>query len=65
MIQLEYENGGIIILYDLNEKEMKDRRVPALFNRSRHIILSFLSFLKITMNCQNELLELMETITTF
>ena len=32
----EYEDGGIIILDDLNEKEMNDPRVQAMFRRSRH-----------------------------
>ena len=32
----EYEDGGIIILDDLNEKEMNDPRVQAMFKRSRH-----------------------------
>ena len=36
----EYEKRGIIILDDLNEKEMNDPRVQAMFKRSRHNILS-------------------------
>ena len=32
----EYEDGGIIILDNLNENEMKDPRVLAMFKRSRH-----------------------------
>ena len=32
----EYDDGGIIILDDLNEKEMNDPRVQAMFKRSRH-----------------------------
>ena len=32
----EYEDGGIIILDDLNEKEMIDPRVQAMFKRCRH-----------------------------
>ena len=36
----EYDDGGIIILDDLNEKEMNDPRVQALFKRSRHNSLS-------------------------
>ena len=36
----EYEDGGIIILDDLNEKEMNDPRVHATFKRSRHKNLS-------------------------
>ena len=36
----EYDDGGIIILDDLNEKEMNDQRVQAMFKRSRHNNLS-------------------------
>jgi len=36
----EYEDGGVIILDDLNEKEMNDPRVQAMFKRSRHNNLS-------------------------
>ena len=36
----EYEDGGIIILDDLNEKEMNDPRVQAMFKRSRRNNLS-------------------------
>ena len=36
----EYEDGGINILDDLNEKEMNDPRVRAMFKRSRHNNLS-------------------------
>ena len=36
----EYYDGGIIILDDLNEKEMIDPRVQAMFKRSRHNNLS-------------------------
>ena len=32
----DYHDGGIIILDDLNEKEMNDPRVQAMFKRSRH-----------------------------
>ena len=32
----EYENNSIIILDDLNQKEMDDPRVQAMFKRSRH-----------------------------
>ena len=32
----EYIDGGVIILDDLNEKEMNDSRVQAMFKRSRH-----------------------------
>ena len=36
----EYENNSIFILDDLNQKEMDDPRVQAIFKRSRHNILS-------------------------
>ena len=32
----EYDDGGIIITDDLNEKEMNDPRVQVMFKRSRH-----------------------------
>ena len=32
----EYEDGDFVILDDLNEKEMKDHRVQAMFKRSRN-----------------------------
>ena len=36
----EYNDGGVIILDDLNEKEMNNPRVQAMFKRSRHNNLS-------------------------
>ena len=36
----EYDDGGIIILEDLNEKEFNDPRVQAMFKQSRHNNLS-------------------------
>ena len=36
----EYEDGVIFNFDDLNEKEMKDPRVPAMFKRSRKCNLS-------------------------
>ena len=39
-IPQEIDDGGIIILDDLNEKEMNDPRVKAVFKRSRHNNLS-------------------------
>ena len=36
----EYENNSIFILDDLNQKEMDDPRVQAIFKRSRHNKLS-------------------------
>ena len=40
----EFEDEGNIILDDLNEKEMNDPRVQAMFKRSRHINLSIFRF---------------------
>ena len=37
----KYEDGGIIILDDLNENEMTDPRIQAMFKRSRHDNSSF------------------------
>ena len=37
----KYEDGGVIILDDLNEKEMKDPRVQSMFKRSGQNNLSF------------------------
>ena len=39
----DYENNSIIILDDLNQKEMDDLRVQAMFKRSRHNNLSILT----------------------
>ena len=36
----DYENNSTIILDDLNQKEMDDPRVQAMFKRSRHNNLS-------------------------
>ena len=36
----EYENNSIIILDDLNQKEIEDPRIQAMFKRSRHNNLS-------------------------
>ena len=38
----DYKNNSIIILDDLNQKEMEDPRVQAMFKRSRHNNLSIL-----------------------
>ena len=43
-IRQDYADGGIIILDDLNEKEMNDPRVQAMFKRSRHNNLSIFIF---------------------
>ena len=51
----EYEDEGIIILEDLNEKEMNDPRVQAMFKRSRHNKISIFIISKIITNYQNEL----------
>ena len=40
----EYEDGGIVNLEDLNEKQMNDPRVQATFKRSRHKSLSIFIF---------------------
>ena len=37
----EFEDGFIIVLDDLNEKEMNDSRIQAMFERSKHNNLSF------------------------
>ena len=39
----EYYKGGIIILDDLNEKEVNDPRLQAMFKNSRPIKLSIFS----------------------
>ena len=39
-IPQEYQDGGLITLDDLNEKEMNDPPVQGMFKRSRHINLS-------------------------
>ena len=41
----EYDDGGNFVLDDLNEKEMNDPRMQAMFERSRH---NFLSIFKIS-----------------
>ena len=41
-IPQEYEDGGIIILDDFNEKETNDPRVQAMFKRSRHNLSIFI-----------------------
>ena len=40
----EYNDGGVIILDDINEKEMKDPRVKEMFKRSSNNILSIFIF---------------------
>ena len=40
----EYKNGGLQMLDDINEWEMNDPRVQAMFKISRHIILSIFIF---------------------
>ena len=34
----DYDDGGIIILDEMDEKKMNDPRIQAMFKRSRHII---------------------------
>ena len=58
----EYDDGCIIILDDLNEKEMNDPGVQAMFKRLKDLgkIKYLYSYsVKITMNHQNELSVLM------
>ena len=38
----EYDSGGVIIVDDLNENEMNDPRVQAMFQRPRHKNLSII-----------------------
>ena len=40
----EYDDGGIIIIDNLNEKKMNDPRVRAMVKQSRHNNLSILIF---------------------
>ena len=42
----DYENNSIIILDDLNQKEMDDPRVQAMFKRSRHNNLSIFKIIQ-------------------
>ena len=56
----EYENNSIIILDDLNQKEMDDPRIQAMFKRSRHNNLSifiisqdYYELSKKTIRCNN------------
>ena len=60
----EYDDGGIIILDDLNEKEMKDPRVQALFKRSNTITYPSSYSVKIITNYQRERSELRVISTT-
>ena len=46
----EFEDGGIIILGDLNEKQMNDPRVQAMCKRSRHNFFLLPISVKITNN---------------
>ena len=50
----------VINIDDLNEKQMNDPRVQAMFKRSRHHNISIFIIVKITTNYQRELLEPME-----
>ena len=60
----EYDDGGIIILDDLNEKEMNDPGVQAMFKRSGHN-KSSLYCLKITTNYPKGRQELAEISATY
>ena len=55
----EYD-GGIIILDDLNQKEMEDPRVQAMFKRSRHNNLSIFIISQDYYELPKKLSELME-----
>ena len=56
----EYEDGGIIILYHLNEKEMNGPGVQAMFKRSRHNNLSIFIICQDYYELPKKRLELME-----
>ena len=57
----EYENNSIIILDDLNEKEINNEKIQAMFKRGRYNNLSiYISSAKITMNYQKEQYAAME-----
>ena len=58
----EYDDGGNIILDDLNEKKVNDHRVQAMFKRSRQ---NNLSLAKIILNFQRRLSELIVKSVTF
>ena len=59
----EYEDGGIITLDDLNERDMNDSRVQALFEQSRKIVYLLSYSVEITTNYWKELSELLEIST--
>ena len=61
----EYENNSIMILDDLNQKEMDDPRVQAMFKRSRHNTLSifiisqdYYELSKKTIRCKGNIFQL-------
>ena len=63
----EYENNTIIILDDLNQKEMDDPRVQAMFKRSRHNNLSifiisqdYYELSKKTIRCNGNIFHIFE-----
>ena len=60
----EYD-GGIIILDDLNQKEMEDLEYKQCLKDPDTIICLSLSYPKIILNYQNELSEPMEIFITF
>ena len=64
----EYENNSIIILDDLNQKEMDDPRVQARFKRSRHNNLSifmisqdYYELSKKTIRCNGNIYHIFKT----
>ena len=64
----EYEDNSIIILDDLNQKEMDDSRVQAMFKRSRHNNLSifiisqdYYELSKKTIRCNGNIFHIFKT----
>ena len=65
----EYENNSIIILDDINQKEMDDPRVQAMFKRSRHnnlsifiISLGYYELSKKTIRCNENIYHIFKPI---
>ena len=64
----EYENNSIIILDDLNEKEMDDPRLQAIIKRSRHnnfyifmISQDYYEILKKTIRCNGNIFHIFKS----
>ena len=64
----EYEKNSIIILDDLNQKEMDDPRVQAMFKRSRHKLLirfvlsqDYYELSKKTIRCNGNIFHIFKT----